>query len=43
MGSIEKRFQAAAGGFIVEAAISLAWGQSQGLGWTPGVNEGPRE
>lgn len=41
VGSTEERFQAVAGGFIVEAAIALAWGQSRGLGWTPGANDGP--
>lgn len=43
MGSTEKRFQAAAGGFTVEAVITPAWGQAQGLGWAPGINEGPSE
>jgi len=40
-GRIEKGFQAAAGGFVVQAVITPEWRQSLGLGWPPVVNEGP--
>lgn len=41
MGRIEKGFQAAVGGFAMEAVITPLRGQSPGLGWPPAVNEGP--
>ena len=43
MGRIEKGFQAAAGGFAVEAVITPLWGQSPGLGWPPAVMKAPGE